>query len=187
MGIDSIGTPLLWAGFTAFVLAMLVIDMGVFHKKAHVVHFREALTWSIFWVGPALLFNWGVLHWFGSERAVEFLTAYVIEKALSVDNLFVFLVIFAYFKVPRGAGASRPALGNHRRPGDAGGFHSGGRRPAAAFPLGHLCVRRLAGGYRNQIAGGKQPDGATRKERHRAFFGQSFAGNRYLSRKSFYH
>lgn len=96
----SIGTPALWIGFTVFVLMMLALDLGVFHRKAHVVKVREALVWSAFWIGLALCFNAGIYFWFGYDRALEFLTGYLIEKALSVDNLFVFLVLFAYFAVP---------------------------------------------------------------------------------------
>ena len=79
---------------------MLALDLGVFHRKAHVIHTREALGWSAFWIVLALLFNLGVGWWFGAERGLEFLTGYLIEKALSVDNIFVFLVIFSYFSVP---------------------------------------------------------------------------------------
>jgi tellurite resistance protein TerC len=97
---ESIGTPLLWGGFTLFVLAMLALDLGVFHRKAHAVGTREALGWSAFWIALALAFNVAVARWFGAERGLEFLTGYLIEKALSVDNIFVFLVIFSYFSVP---------------------------------------------------------------------------------------
>lgn len=97
---ESVGSPLLWGGFTMFVLALLALDLGVFHRKAHVVGTREALGWSIFWIALALLFNLAVARWFGPERGLEFLTGYLIEKALSVDNIFVFLVIFSYFSVP---------------------------------------------------------------------------------------
>jgi len=97
---ESIGTPQLWGGFTLFVLAMLALDLGVFHRKAHIVGTREALGWSIFWIALALLFNLAVARSFGPERGFEFLTGYLIEKALSVDNIFVFLVIFSYFSVP---------------------------------------------------------------------------------------
>ena len=100
MGIESVGTPLLWIGFTLFVLAMLGLDLGVFLRRAHEVRVREALTWTGVWIALALLFNAGVYFWFGPERALEFLTGYVIEKALSVDNIFVFLIIFSYFAVP---------------------------------------------------------------------------------------
>jgi tellurite resistance protein TerC len=98
--IESVGTPLLWGGFTLFVISMLALDLGVFHRRAHVVGPREALGWSLFWIALALLFNLGVARWFGPERGLEFLTGYLIEKALSVDNIFVFLVIFSYFSVP---------------------------------------------------------------------------------------
>lgn len=101
MHLESVGTPLLWVGFTAFVLALLALDLGVFHRKAHEVGFKEALVWSVVWVGLAAAFNVGVWTWFGPEKGLEFLTGYLIEKALSVDNIFVFLVVFAYFSVPK--------------------------------------------------------------------------------------
>src|SRR5580692_12256638 len=97
---ESVGTPVLWVGFTVFVLAMLVLDLGVFHRNAHQPSVREALGWTAVWISLALLFNLAVYFGFGSERALEFLTGYVIEKALSVDNIFVFLVIFSAFSVP---------------------------------------------------------------------------------------
>ena len=100
MPVESIGSPVLWAGFTLFVLAMLAVDLGVFHRKAHEVRLKEALAWSAVWVSLALGFNLLVYHWFGPQRGLEFLTGYVIEKALSVDNIFVFLVIFSFFAVP---------------------------------------------------------------------------------------
>jgi tellurite resistance protein TerC len=94
VGLESVGTPALWIGFISFVVAMLAIDLGVFHRRLHEVRVREALVWTGVWVALALVFNLAVYAWFGSERALEFLTGYVIEKALSVDNLFVFLVVF---------------------------------------------------------------------------------------------
>jgi tellurite resistance protein TerC len=100
VGLESIGTPALWLGFFAFVAVMLALDLGVFHRKAHEVRTREALVWTGVWVALALLFDLGLYFWFGSRHALEFLTGYVIEKALSVDNLFVFLVVFSYFSVP---------------------------------------------------------------------------------------
>lgn len=100
MGVESIGSPALWVGFTVFVLGMLALDLGVFHRKAHEVSVREALGWTAVWISLALVFNLGVYVWFGSERALEFLTGYVIEKALSVDNIFVFIVVFSVFAVP---------------------------------------------------------------------------------------
>jgi tellurite resistance protein TerC len=100
MSIETIGSPLLWAGFIAFVLAMLAIDLGVFHRKAHEVSLKEAGAWSAVWVALALLFNAGVYAWFGRERALEFTTGYLIEKALAVDNIFVFVIIFTAFAIP---------------------------------------------------------------------------------------
>ena len=80
MEIQTIGNTGLWVGFIVFVLAMLAVDLGVFHRKAHVVTFREALTWSGVWITLALLFNVGVWRWFGPQRGVEFLTGYLIEQ-----------------------------------------------------------------------------------------------------------
>lgn len=91
---------LLWGGFGVFIVAMLALDVGVFHRHAHVVRVKEALCWSAVWIGLALLFNVGVYFWQGSTVALAFFTGYLIEKALSVDNLFVFLMIFSYFGVP---------------------------------------------------------------------------------------
>ena len=91
---------LLWIGFNVFVLAMLALDLGVFHRKAHEVKVKEALWWSAMWISLALAFNAGVYFWRSEEAALEFLTGYLLEKALSVDNIFVFIMIFAYFRVP---------------------------------------------------------------------------------------
>ena len=93
-------SPWLWIGFNVFVLMMLALDLGVFHRKAHVVSFRESITWTVVWVGLAMLFNVGIWHFSGSEKALEFLTGYVIEKSLSVDNVFVFALLFSSFAVP---------------------------------------------------------------------------------------
>ncbi len=90
----------LWVGFNVFVLLMLALDLGVFHRKAHEVKFREAITWSAIWIMLALIFNAGVWYYFGEVKAIEFLTGYVIEKSLSVDNIFVFVLIFTSFQVP---------------------------------------------------------------------------------------
>ena len=97
---ESIGSPGLWAGFLAFVIAMLALDLGVFHRKAHVVGFREALGWSGVWIGLALLFNAFVGWRFGPQAGLEFLTGYLIEKSLSIDNIFVFVVIFSGLAIP---------------------------------------------------------------------------------------
>jgi len=91
---------LLWIGFNIFVLAMLALDLGVFHRQAHEVKVKEALWWSAVWIALAMLFNTGIYFFRGEEAALEFLTGYLLEKALSVDNIFVFIMIFAYFRVP---------------------------------------------------------------------------------------
>ncbi len=94
------GSAWFWIGFNLFVLAMLALDLGVFHRKAHAVTTKEAALWSAVWVGLALTFNAALYAWQGPVVALEFLTGYLIEKALSVDNIFVFLMIFTYFQVP---------------------------------------------------------------------------------------
>jgi tellurite resistance protein TerC len=96
----SSGTPALWIGFAVTVLVMLAIDLGLFHRTAHEVKVREAAIWSCVWIGLALVFNVIVYFSFGPQLALEFTTAYLIEKALSVDNIFVFLVVFSTFAVP---------------------------------------------------------------------------------------
>lgn len=97
----SIGSPLLWGGFTVFILGMLALDLGVFHRRVHAVSAKEALAWSAMWIALSLVFNAGVYAYFGPVKGLEFLTGYLIEKALSVDNIFVFLLIFTYFAVPK--------------------------------------------------------------------------------------
>ena len=89
-----------WVGFIAFVLAMLALDLGVFHRKAHAVRPKEAGVWVAVWVSLALVFAAGLWYLEGSDVALTFLTGYVIEESLSVDNLFVMVVIFNYFRVP---------------------------------------------------------------------------------------
>jgi len=93
------GTPLLWVGFNLFVLLAVALDLGVFHRKAHKIEIREAACWSAVWIALALVFGYFVWRWSGAQRGLEYLTGYVIEKALSVDNLFVFLVVFRTFRV----------------------------------------------------------------------------------------
>ncbi|MGH7835198.1 MAG: TerC family protein, partial [Candidatus Binatia bacterium] len=90
----------LWIAFNVFVLGMLALDLGIFHRKAHTVSLKEASVWTVVWIVLALVFNLGVYWLWGQEKALEFLTGYVIEKSLSVDNLFVFLMIFHYFATP---------------------------------------------------------------------------------------
>jgi len=89
-----------WIGFNAFIILMLALDLGVFHRKAHEVKFKEAIIWSAIWIGLAMVFNLGIYYYFGKVSAVEFLTGYIVEKSLSVDNIFVFVLIFSAFAVP---------------------------------------------------------------------------------------
>lgn len=91
----------LWIGFNAFVLLMLALDLGVFHRKAHVVSFKESMAWTAVWVALAMVFNVWVWKYFGPQKGLEFFTGYVIEKSLSVDNVFVFALLFSYFAVPQ--------------------------------------------------------------------------------------
>src|SRR5690349_22585801 len=94
------GSTWLWAGFSLFILTMLSLDLGLFNRKAHTIKYREAWIWSGVWVTLAGIFAALVFHYRGRATGVEFVTGYLIELSLSVDNLFVFLLIFSYFKVP---------------------------------------------------------------------------------------
>ena len=94
------GATGLWIGFSLFIFTMLALDLGLFNRKAHTIKYREAWIWSGIWITLAMIFAAIVFHFLGSQRGLEFLTGYLIELSLSVDNLFVFLLIFSYFKVP---------------------------------------------------------------------------------------
>jgi tellurite resistance protein TerC len=89
-----------WPAFIAFVVAMLAIDLGVFQRKAHIVKPKEAAFWTVVWVSLSLLLGLAFHFWLGSEKAVQYITGYVLEWSLSVDNIFVFVLVFAYFKTP---------------------------------------------------------------------------------------
>ena len=91
------GTLGLWIGFNIFVVLMLALDLGVFHRRAHAISLREAAVWNVVWLAVALAFNLGLLHWYGRTRALEFFAGYLIERALSFDNIFIFLLLFRYF------------------------------------------------------------------------------------------
>jgi tellurite resistance protein TerC len=93
-------TILLWIGFNVFIFFLLIVDLKVINRKPHEVGIKESLMWSGVWIAISLLFNVGVYFWFGRESALQFFTGYLIEKSLSIDNLFVFLLLFSYFKVP---------------------------------------------------------------------------------------
>lgn len=90
-----------WIFFAVFILAMLALDLGVFNRRAHVIQMKEAMLWTSFWVTLALSFGVGIYYFYGHGKAIEYVTAYLIEYSLSIDNLFVFMLIFRYFDVPR--------------------------------------------------------------------------------------
>lgn len=98
---NSIGSPALWIAFTVGVVILLVIDLTVFHRKPHAIGVREAGFWVIGWASLAALFNIGVYYFAGVDRGLEFTAGYLVELALSVDNMFVFALIFTFFMVPR--------------------------------------------------------------------------------------
>jgi len=97
---DSIGTPAFWVTFTGTVLFLMALDLGLFHRKAHAVGVKEALIWSLVWVTLSVGFGSWIYSEFGAQRGLEFFTGYLIEYSLSVDNVFVFILIFSYFAVP---------------------------------------------------------------------------------------
>lgn len=88
-----------WVWFHVFVFIMLALDLGVFHRKEKEISVKESLIWTFVWIGMALIFNLGVYHYMGRQEASEFLTCYILEKSLSVDNIFVMTIIFGFFKV----------------------------------------------------------------------------------------
>lgn len=92
---------MMWVVFGTVIGVMFILDLFVFNRKSHEIKFREALTWTLVWVSLAFAFNLGVWYFMGPAKALEFLTGYIIEESLSVDNLFVFIMIFSYFQVPR--------------------------------------------------------------------------------------
>jgi len=91
----------LWIGFAVLITFMFILDLGIFNRRSHEISFREALTWTLVWVGLAVAFNAGILFFLGADKALEFFTGYLIEESLSVDNLFVFIMIFSYFHISR--------------------------------------------------------------------------------------
>lgn len=97
---QTLGTAWQWGSFLALILAMLALDLGVVHRKEHRIGLREAVVWSVVWTAVALLFNAWIYQRFGSKPGLEFFTGYVIERSLSFDNIFVFVVLFNYFAVP---------------------------------------------------------------------------------------
>ncbi len=91
----------IWVGFNVLVLFMLAIDLGFFHRKDHKISLKEGIVWSIIWIVVALIFNVGYYFWQGHEKALQFFTGYLIERSLSIDNIFVFLMLFTFFAVPQ--------------------------------------------------------------------------------------
>jgi tellurite resistance protein TerC len=98
--VQSVGNPWFFATFVAVVCLLLAVDLGLFHRKAHAVSVREALAWSVTWIVLSALFGSWIFKEFGRQHALEFFTGYLVEYALSVDNIFVFILIFSYFAVP---------------------------------------------------------------------------------------
>lgn len=97
---SSVASPFVWALFAALILSILAVDLGVFNRSAHKVSLKAAAIWVLVWIGFAMAFNAFVFYKFGNERGLNFTQAYLLEQALSVDNVFVFIVVFNYFNVP---------------------------------------------------------------------------------------
>jgi tellurite resistance protein TerC len=91
---------LLWLAFGAAIIVLLALDLGIFHRKSHKIGLKEALIWSAIWIAVALAFNLAVYIWLGYDAALEFMASYIVERSLSFDNLFVFILVFSYFEVP---------------------------------------------------------------------------------------
>ena len=165
----SIGTPMLWSLFAAFVLVALAVDFFAMNRQgAHTVTMREAGVWSLVWVAVSFLFV-GWLWWYlggasvdeaalrmADAKALEFVTGYLVEKALAVDNIFVFLMLFTYFAVPRGIPEAGADDRHPRRAGAARGDDPGRRLADRAVPLDPVRVRRLPGLHRREdVVGGR--------------------------------
>ena len=120
--------PIYWIAFLAFIAFLLILDLFVFHRKAHVVQVREAALFSAFWISLGVGFGLLVFAWLGSTRGVEYFTGYLIEKSLSVDNVFVFALIFGGVRGARAVPAPGALLGRRRRARDAARDDRGRRR-----------------------------------------------------------
>ena len=147
-----------WIAFNIFVVLMLVLDLAVFHRKPHAIRFREALGFSIMWVALAAAFAVFVFYWRGRATALEFTTGYLVEESLSVDNLFVFLLIFRYFRVPSQLPAQSLVLGNPGRAFHARRFHPRRRHPHPPLSLDHLRLRRLPHLHRRALFGEQEQE-----------------------------
>src|ERR1044071_3389673 len=144
--------PAAWAGFAGLVLALLVLDLGVLNRKSHVLSVGEAALWSAGLVATALLFGGVLFVRAGTQPALEYYAGYLVELSLSVDNLFLLLLMFQYFA----AAAAGAQVGDLRGDGDAGGVHRGGLAAAGPVFLDHLRLRRGARRHRD-------PDAARRR------------------------
>ena len=133
----------LWIGFNIFVLAMLALDLGVFHRKAHIVTVKESIARTVVWVVLAMLFNLGIAHSMGDAKGLEFFTGYVIEKSLSVDNVFVFALLFSYFAVPPIHQHKVLFWGHPRRADHARDHDRPGRGAHREIRVDHLRLRRV--------------------------------------------
>ena len=134
-------TPWYWAGFIVIVLILLALDLGVFHRRAHVVSMKEALSWTAVWVALALIFA-GAIAWLRDKHeATQFFTGYFIELSLSMDNVFVIAVVFSYFRVPPGLPASCAVLGRGRRAVDARADDLGGSPAHQPLRVAALLLR----------------------------------------------
>ena len=123
----SLEVPIwLWIGFFVLTGVLLTLDLFVFHRRAHTPSLRESAAWTVFWCSLALVFNVWVWWWAGKTRALEFFMGYVVEWSLSMDNVFVFVVIFGYFGVPVGYQYRVLFWGIFGRDRDATGVHPGG-------------------------------------------------------------
>jgi tellurite resistance protein TerC len=142
----------MWLGFNLFVLLLLALDLGLLHRKSQEVGIREALLLSLGYFVLALLFGAGVFHFLGASAGYEFFTGYLIEKSLSVDNIFVFVLIFRFLRVPAQYQHRVLFWGILGRPGHARYADRGRRRRHPGLPLGNLPVRGVFGLYRDQDA-----------------------------------
>jgi len=141
-----------WGVFLLVVLAMLMVDLGVFHRKAHVPSMKEAAIWSIVWIVVALIFNAVVWVWLGHQKALEFFTGYLVEKALSADNIFVFAVLFNYFAVPPEYRHRVLFWGVFWVLSFSAHLHTGRNCLAQKVPLGHLHLRHHRHHFGHKVA-----------------------------------
>ena len=137
-----------WAVFVGSILVMMIVDYLVFSKRSHRVSFREATIRSVAWIGLALAFNVYVFVRHGADLAVPYLVAFLVEKSLSVDNLFVFLAVFSYFHVKGRAPAAHPILGRLWRRGHAGRLHPRGGSAAEQLQVDDLRLRGISDHHR---------------------------------------